>query len=399
MTRLILTTFLALTSINIFAAEKINHVFIIVLENEGFNTTFGPNSPAPYLSKTLPAKGAFLRQYYGTGHASLDNYISMISGQAATSDTRNDCQTYADFKLTGTTPDGQAMGSGCIYPATVPSIVDQLRASNKTWRAYMEDMGNDPNRESSTCGHPALNTTDLTQTAEAPSANVPDGDQYATRHNPFSYFHSIIDNSDCNTNVVNLNQLSQDLQSVATTPNYVFITPNLCHDGHDSPCMNGEPGGLVSADQFLQKWVPAITSSPAYSKSGLLMILFDEGDIPVTSDGKGGYIINAPGLFCCNQQPGPNLTAFPQSSTIGPYTLSFQSYGGDRTGAVLLSPFIRPGTVSDVPYNHYSMLKTVEDIFNLDYLGYAAAPGLQGFFGCVNSGVENATAGQFATCK
>src|SRR5215467_9059036 len=96
-------------------SKRIKHVFIVVLENEGYNTTFGPNSPAPYLSKTLTAQGALLTQYYGTGHASLDNYIAMISGQAADNDTRNDCQTYSDFVLTGTSVDGQAIGSGCIY--------------------------------------------------------------------------------------------------------------------------------------------------------------------------------------------------------------------------------------------------------------------------------------------
>ena len=58
----------------------------------------------------------------------------------------------------------------------------------------MGDMGNDPARESATCGHPALGVgTDNTNTAEAPSAAVPLGDAYATRHDPFMYFHSIID--------------------------------------------------------------------------------------------------------------------------------------------------------------------------------------------------------------
>jgi phospholipase C len=75
--------------------RRIKHVFVIVLENEGFDVTFGPNSKAPYLSKTLPTQGVLLTQYYGTGHVSLDNYIAMISGQAATPQTRNDCGTYA----------------------------------------------------------------------------------------------------------------------------------------------------------------------------------------------------------------------------------------------------------------------------------------------------------------
>jgi hypothetical protein len=87
----------------------INHVFVIVLENEGFDVTFGPNSKAPFLSQTLVSEGVLLNQYYGTGHVSLDNYIAMLSGQAATPQTRNDCQTYADFAQTGLTSDGQSI--------------------------------------------------------------------------------------------------------------------------------------------------------------------------------------------------------------------------------------------------------------------------------------------------
>jgi hypothetical protein len=84
---------------------------------------------------------------------------------------------------------------------------------------------------------------------------------------------------------------------------------------------------------------------------------------------------------------------------IGPYTLNYQSYGGDRTGAVLLSPFIKAGTVSNTPFNHYSLLKTLEEIFDTNgYLGYANAPSLVGFFGCVTSDLTTDT-DQFSKCK
>jgi hypothetical protein len=142
-------------------------------------------------------QGVLLTQYYGTGHVSLDNYISMMSGQSPTQQTDNDCTTYADLQQTGTTSDGQAIGTGCVYPASVKTFPDQLTAAGFTWKGYMGDMGNDLSRESATCGHPTLNTQDLTQTAEAPSAAVPQGDMYATRHDPFMYFHSIIDSSSC----------------------------------------------------------------------------------------------------------------------------------------------------------------------------------------------------------
>jgi phosphatidylinositol-3-phosphatase len=379
-------------------AHRIRHVFVIVLENEGFNVTFGPTSKAPYLSQTLVSQGVLLSQYYGTGHVSLDNYMAMISGQSGTLATHADCQTYADFVQTGITPDGQAIGTGCLYPVTIKTLPDQLKAVGKTWRGYMEDMGNDPTREAAKCGHPQLNALDLTQTQEKPSATVPQGDQYASRHNPFVYFHSIVDSSDCQQNVVNLDQLTQDLKSEDTTPNFVFITPNLCNDGHDAPCVDGQPGGLVSADAFLKMWVPIITNSPAYKEDGLLVINFDEGGF-TTSVGPTGVTITFPGLFCCNEQPGPNAATFPQSQSGGGFTLVYGNYGGDRTGAVLLSPFLKPGTVSEIPYNHYSFLKTLEDIYETkDYLGYAAQPGLQGFFGCVNSDIKTKTEDQFGTC-
>jgi len=97
-------------------------------------------------------------------------------------------------------------------------------------------MGLNPKREQTTCGQPldpqgkvALNELDDTQGAET----HPGGDQYAARHNPFVYFHSLIDSGECARHVVNFNQLAHDLQHESTTPNFVFITPNLCHDGHD----------------------------------------------------------------------------------------------------------------------------------------------------------------------
>ncbi|RQS72568.1 phosphoesterase [Burkholderia sp. Bp8963] len=372
------------SSVQATGLQQVRHVFVITLENENYATTFGANTKAPYLANTLTSQGAFVQQYYGTGHVSLDNYIAMISGQSPTKETDNDCPTYSDFKLSGMTPDGQAIGAGCVYPASVKTLPDQLKAAGFTWKGYEEDMGNDPSREAGTCGHPTLNTTDLTQIAQAPSAMVPAGDQYATRHNPFMYFHSIIDSPDCGKNVVNLNNLANDLKSIDTTANFNLITPNLCNDGHDAPCVNGQPGGLTSANAFLQKWVPMITASPAFQQDGLLIINFDESSYATVSQPSPGVTdLTFAGTTCCSQQPGPNLAPFPQTSSLTykgmTINLAKQSYGGDQTGAVMISKFIKPGTVSTVAYNHYSLLKSVEDIFGLDHLGYAGQAGLQSF--------------------
>jgi len=328
------------------AAAPIRHVFIIVEENESASTTFAPNSPAPYLADTLRAQGAYLPNYYGIGHESNDNYLALISGQAPNPQTQSDCQIFSDFQPDVIGSDGQAVGSGCVFPADVQTIGDQLDAAGLTWRDYNQSMGSDPTREAAECGHPGLNQRDGTQTATAT-------DQYATRHNPFVYFHSIIDDTArCDSHVVNLSLLPQDLAGASSTPNYVFITPDTCSDGHDATCADpSRPGGFAGIDAFLKVWVPRITSSPAFRQNGLLAIIFDEASTSDTSS-------------CCGEVPGPNS---PSPGVNGP--------GGGDTGAVLLSPCILPGTVSTQPYNHYTLLRSVEDIFGLAHLGYAQLSG------------------------
>ncbi|CAD6538754.1 hypothetical protein [Paraburkholderia metrosideri] len=72
--------------------------------------------------------------------------------------------------------------------------------------------------------------------------------------------------------------LRSDLRSISTTANFNLITPSLCDDGHDSPWVNGQLGGVTGANTFMQKWAPIIASSLAFQKDDLLIINFDEGD-------------------------------------------------------------------------------------------------------------------------
>ena len=330
---------------------KPGHIFIIILENEAYARTFSPASLAPYLAHELPAKGVLLRNYYGIGHNSLDNYIALVSGQGPNVATQRDCKKFTEFELDQPKLDenGQAIGSGCVYPAMVQMVGDQLEAAGKSWRGYMQDLGNDKSKAVEECGHPPIGESDLT-THRTPE------DQYATKHNPFYYFHSLIDQHErCVQHVVNLRRLSDDLKTIASTPNYSFITPNLCDDGHDAPCVDKATGGLVQADGFLRKWVPQIMDSPAFKHDGVLIIAFDEASGPPGMDSSA----------CCGEQ---KLPGGPEPGGDGP--------GGGRTGAVILSPFVNPNTISDVPYNHYSTLRWIEDQFEMPHLGYAAAKGL-----------------------
>ncbi len=336
-------------------APHVNHVFIVVLENENAADTFGPKTETPYLADTLTGQGAFVKNYYATGHLSLDNYISMISGQAPNPVTQFDCPFFTNVTPGLPAADGQILGNGCVYPAGVQNIATQLEGNGYTWKGYMQDMANSAPAQPASCRHPGLNSSDGTQTAKP-------NDQYAARHNPFVYFHSIIDFPTCQANDVDLTQLAPDLRSEATTPDYAFITPDLCNDGHDEPCADGSPGGMRQANSFLKDLIPEITASPAYRDRGLIIVTFDEAE--------GGVSPGDDGSACCNEQPGPNTPA-PGALTLGP--------GGGRVGAVMVSNCIQPGTVSANPYNHYSLLRSVEDNFGLQHLGYAAQAGLQPF--------------------
>jgi len=352
--------------------SKIRHVWIIELENVGYDKSFGDPSRDPELAKVLAGKGALLKRYYGIGHDSLDNYIAEMSGQAPDFQTGQDCEIYSSFlQFSGETfdkwtRDRQLSGDGCVYPAYVPTIASQLTARHLTWKSYNQDMGNDPKRDGTTatphgpaCGHPRLGSVDKTD------VTGPANDSYATRHNPFVYFKGIIGNKAyCDDHVVTLPPLRRDLRSAATTPNYSFITPNTCFDGHDTPrCQNGTKGGFGPVDEFLATWVPRIMASPAY-RHGLIFITFDES----------GSDPNA--TACCGEKDslGYDDPSHPDTNEPGLW-----GPGGGRVGAVALSPFIRPGIVSTVPYNHYSLLKTVERIFGLSLLGDARQPQVNAF--------------------
>ena len=244
--------------------------------------------------------------------------------------------------------------------------------------------------------------TDGTESAEP-------ADQYATRHNPFMFFHSIIDNTaECDANVVPLGSVAvdtpstfnhtqlpdtfsghlvSDLSKIETTPRFGFVTPNLCDDGHDATCAGtnvegGKTGGLVGADLWLQHYMPLILASQAYKTGQMLVVVtFDEGAVT-------GRVTDY--AACCNEQPGPNY-ALPGYSPLlaGRIPVPATAPGGGQIGAVLLNAkYIQPGSVDTTgSYNHYSALRSYEDLLGLTsggadglgHIGFAAASGLTPF--------------------
>ena len=296
--------------------HKVGHVFVIALSTTSFEAAFGQSSVAHYLNGTLRREGTFLGGYETLGRAELPDYLAMVSGQAPNADTMGECSTYAEFP-TNPNPlaDGQVPGIGCVYPNTIITLADQVTAAGHVWKGYIDDMGK------STCVHP---NSDAVDAGQLPGA----GRQYATRHNPFIYFHSLLDLGGCSSDDVSLNQLPGDLRSATNTPSYAFIAPSACDDASASTCANGAAAGLAGEDAFLRQWVPPILSSAAYKRNGVLII------------------------------------TFALTGTAGP--------GGPvPTGALVLSPFAARGKTISTTYDPYSVLRTVEELFGYDLLSHA----------------------------
>ncbi len=325
---------------------EIGHVFLIVLSDEPYAQNFGPEGPDRYLAHTLEGKGALLVKYDAVAHEQLANGIALLSGQGPTAATAANCATYAPLASTGIGPDAQLLGEGCVYPSTVETLPGQLATHHLSWRAYIQGI-DEPGSSEPACAHPVLGAPDTTLASGA----------YADYRNPFAYFEGITAASSCATSDVGLSALERDLAGPAShTPQFSYIAPDRCHDGEPTPCTPGAAAGAADASSFLAEVVPEITSSKAFRKDGLLVITTDEAP-------SSGELADS--STCCGQPAYPNYTA----PTLG--------HGGGAVGALLLSPFIKGGTTSQEPFNHYSLLRTIEDVFGLSHLGYAGLPAVK----------------------
>jgi hypothetical protein len=208
----------------------------------------------------------------------------------------------------------------CVRPG--PTIGAQLDAAGLTWRAYLQSMP-------APCTYPT-----------GPVDNYQTG--YATRHNPFVYFNEIVDNpAYCASHDVPYTQFAPDLASPGGPPNFSFIVPDTCDDGHDDDCNASGRTKIQNIDAWLQAHVPAILAYVNTHADSALMITFDESGVLDTSG-------------CCNQPP------------LG--------VGGGHIGFVMVAPGHEraAGYRSTTPANLYSMLRTIEDSMGLAPLGEAA---------------------------
>jgi phospholipase C len=153
-----------------------------------------------------------------------------------------------------------------------------------------------------------------------------DAGLYAVRHNPPAYYLPLVE--ECARSDLPINRLDAALAQDSLPP-FSFITPNLCHDSHDC--------AVSSGDDWLAREVEMIVQSSAYRAGHTaLFITYDEGAGDTPAD-------------CTAHTRAPSC----------------------HVATVVVSPSTPPGTRSAERFNHYSLLRTTEDLLGLRHLGMA----------------------------
>lgn len=257
------------------------------MENLGYNAAMA----TPQLS-SLAHQWSYASNYYATTHPSLPNYISLTGG--STFGISSDCIS-------------------CFV--NEPNLPTELTSKGVTWGAYMESVPGD-----------------CYLSPYAP------GGQYAGKHDPFVYFQNIRNSQTLCRNIKPLSHLVPKLAGPASSvPDFVWITPNLCNDGHNCPAS--------VAGHWLQNMVAQITSSSAWKQNGALYVTWDEGN-------------------------GGNYSGLSPSGTIT------SQGGGGHVLTLAIEPSQAKGTVLTQPMDHYSLLKTIEQNFGIPLLAKSSNPTL-----------------------
>jgi hypothetical protein len=248
-----------------------SRVIVVMLENAEYGEVIGSSS-APYVT-ALARRYGLMTQSYAIGHPSLPNYLALTSG--STQGIGSDC-------------------TDCVVSAR--NIVDQLEAAGISWGAYLEGV---PSR----CFTGAQSGG------------------YAKKHNPFAYYSDVVSSAGRCRKLVGFAQLAADVRD-ARLPTFVWISPNLCDDGHDC--------GVSAADRFLARDVPALLG--ALGPRGFLVLQWDEG----SSD-----------AACCGVASGGHIAT------------------------IVAGPQVRPGARSAQPLDQYGVLGSIEQALGLPALGDA----------------------------
>ncbi len=304
------------------AIPRYEHIFVIIAENKAYDQIIG-NPNAPHLNQLAQTYGS-ATQFYGEVHPSEANYIAMLGG--STFGIHDDDAFYCHANLTDPFCAYAHEPDYADHTIASRSLMDQLKDKGLTWKGYFEDI-------------PAPGS-------KAVFAPSPDRPLYAVKHNGFLNFRSVQTDPNLAQKIVGLDQLAIDLKS-GDAPNYSHIVPNQCHDMHGlAECSDGD-ALIRQGDTEIANLVQQIMASPLWSTSGnqAIVITWDE-DNGSTSGDQG----------CCGFDPD-----------------SAANFGGGHIATIVITNHSQSPVTDATPYNHYSLLRTVEDAFGIEeYLNQAS---------------------------
>ena len=313
------------------------HIFVIIEENHTTDQIV-PSDAASNLTGFAQHYGYSWR-FYAESHPSEPNYVAMLGGD--TFGIKDDDAFWCKPKATDPACANAAKADYVDHTVTAPSLVSQLAAHHLTWKGYFEDI-------------PAAGSRAYRWPADDHAVPGKPAALYAVKHNGFMNFKDVQSDPALAQKIVGFDVLERDLAS-GNVPNFAHIVPNQCNDMHGLSGPNVPPDcdsksgdKLISrGDAVAAKLVAEIMKSPFWSKpeNNAIVITFDEND----TDDPGGH---APG--CCGDPKDPH------------------NPGGGWIPTIVITNHGPRGLTELTPFNHYSLLRTIEAGFGIDqYLGHA----------------------------
>lgn len=350
------TAALAASAFGASAATAPKHVILIMMENHGTDTIFGNKEDAPFLNQLITQNGVtYATQYYGVTHPSLPNYLALVSGDFQ--GIHDDCKAGADVKCPpeefAVETEEPPMAGQMLTDAQMKqqlsathmfkgkTLIDQLDEAKRSWKIYMQGMPVDQKMaEYGPIGADGKVATKL----------------YAQKHNPFLYFASFHDNAKRVASLAAYDEFTADL-AAGKLADFTWISPDQCHDMHgvsesgakainNMDCAYPKSGldhsVIKLGDAYVSETIAAIKASPVWKDDTAILLVWDEDDYAGAAGIKG--------------------------SPVGRNGVSL---GGSRAPLIVVTSKDRAPRKLDVPFNHYSLLATLEAAYGVPCLRQA----------------------------
>lgn len=317
--------------------KPFDRIITVMFENQYRNYVI----QNPFLKK-LASAGADMTNYFGAFHPSQTNYLASFAGEICA--------------VTNDTPPAA--------PLMQETLVDLLEAGKVSWKAYMEAYPGEPWKPSWT--NPDYPATDQPMT-QYPPAGAPELSRYYRKHNAFASFHNVQKDEKRWNKIVGDQEFWKDVQA-GTLPEYSWFTPDIWNDGHYLYNTHIDTNPRTQLVPQLSAWLEhvflgniATTDIQGGSETGLTNLGLNlDVDLLLTDPQKAWAKSNVP--------KGTLLVVTFDEADYDADGYDTNYDGPNQIYTVLLGDMIEPGTKIETPYNHYNLIRTVEENFQLGSL-------------------------------